>query len=206
MIVARVAAAWHRDPMLQTLYRRVLDLSASPRAPAWLAAVSFAESSFFPVPPDALLIPMCIARPGRAWRLAALCTAMSVLGGMLGYLIGAALYAQVALPLLRFYGQAHALDGFVALYRRWGLWLILVKGMTPIPYKIVTIASGAARFSFPAFLAASVVTRGARFFLLAALMRRFGAPARAFVERRLTLVTSLAACGVAAGFLALRLL
>jgi membrane protein YqaA with SNARE-associated domain len=190
--------------MLQTLYRRVLALSASRRAPLWLACVSFAESSFFPVPPDALLIPMVLARPRRAWSLAGICTLASVAGGCLGYLIGAELFDRVARPLLHFYHADAALGNFQAMYARWGLYVILVKGLTPIPYKLVTIASGAAHFDFAVFLAASAATRGARFFLEAALLRYYGARMQDFIERRLTLVTSLAACALVAGFLVLR--
>ena len=190
--------------MLRRLYDRVLLLSADRRAPVWLALVSFAESSFFPIPPDALLVPMALARPERAWRLAAICTVASVLGGMLGYLIGYALYDQVALPLIRLYHMEGRADAFVAGFREWGLAIILIKGLTPIPYKIVTITSGLAHFDFGVFVAASAMTRGARFFLLAALIRRFGEPVRAFIERRLTLVTSLTAAGVVGGFVLLR--
>lgn len=192
--------------MLRRLYDRVLALAGSPRAPWWLAALAFAEASFFPIPPDALLIPMAIARPDRAWRLAALCTAGSVAGGALGYLIGYALFDQIAVPLLQAYGYQAALARFQAMYAQYGLWVILIKGMTPIPYKIVTIASGAARFNFPLFMAASLLTRGARFFLLAALLRRFGEDVRSFIERRLTLVTTCFALGVIGGFAALKLL
>jgi membrane protein YqaA with SNARE-associated domain len=193
--------------MLHRLYMRTLALAASPRAPWWLAIVSFTEASCFPIPPDALLIPMVLARPDRAWRLAAVCTVASVAGGALGYAIGYFVFDQLMrLPL------AHALFGsdpfgaFQAWYARWGLAVILIKGLTPIPYKIVTIASGAAEFSFPVFMAASLVTRGARFFLVAALLRVFGSPVRDFIERRLTLVTSMLAAGVVGGFLVLRFL
>ncbi len=192
--------------MLRTLYDRVLSLAASRRAPWWLALVSFAESSFFPIPPDALLIPMVLARPERAWRLAAICTASSVLGGLLGYWIGYALYDQLALPLIRFYHYEAAADAFRARFNEWGLWVILIKGLTPIPYKIVTITSGAAHFPLGAFMLASLATRGARFFLLAALLRRFGEPIRAFIERRLTLVTTVSALAIVGGFLALKAL
>ena len=192
--------------MIQRLYRRVLALAASRHAPWWLAAVAFAESSFFPVPPDALLVPMALARPGRAWRLAAICTGASVAGGALGYLIGYALFDQLARPLLHAYHYEAAFARFQSTYARWGLWVILIKGLTPIPYKIVTIASGAAKFDFPLFMAASVVTRGVRFFLLAALLRRFGEPVRDFIERRLALVTTALAAGIVGGFLALRFL
>ena len=192
--------------MLRALYDRVLALAAHRRASAWLAGVSFAESSVFPIPPDAMLIPMCIARPERAYRYAAVCTAASVLGGVLGYLIGLYLFEALAEPVLRAYGYADALARFQGWYDRWGALVILIKGLTPIPYKIVTIASGAAKFSFPVFLAASIATRGARFFLLAFLLRRFGPPIRDFIERRLTLVTPGAAAGIVLGFVALRAL
>jgi membrane protein YqaA with SNARE-associated domain len=192
--------------MLHRLYMRTLALAASPRAGWWLFGIAFAEASFFPVPPDALLIPMALARPDRAWRLAAICLAGSVIGGALGYLIGYAVFDQLARPLIELYGYGDRFAAFQALYARWGLWLILVKGLTPIPYKIVTIASGAARFNFWIFMAASVVTRGARFFIVAALLRYYGTPVRDFIERRLTLVTSLLAAGVVGGFLVLRFL
>jgi membrane protein YqaA with SNARE-associated domain len=192
--------------MLQRLYARTLALSASPRAPWWLFLVSFAESSFFPIPPDVLLIPMILARPERAWRLAAICTVASVIGGAFGWLIGYALFDLLAQPILALYGYGAKFAAFQESYREWGLWIILIKGVTPIPYKIVTIASGAANFSFPLFMAASVVTRGARFFLLAVLLHYFGASIRDFIERRMTLVTTGIAAGVIGGFLILRYL
>ena len=191
--------------MLRDLYNRVLALSAHPRAPTWLGVVSFAESSFFPIPPDAMLVPMCLARPQRALQYAAVCTIASVVGGMLGYAIGFWLFDALAMPVLRAYGYGDALARFTAWYDQWGVWVILIKGLTPIPYKIVTIASGAAHFDFLTFLMASIVTRGARFFVLALLLRKFGEPIRAFIERRLTLITSVAAAGIVGGFLLLKL-
>jgi membrane protein YqaA with SNARE-associated domain len=192
--------------MLHRLYQRVLALSASPRATLWLMLVAFAEASFFPIPPDALLIPMALARPERAWRFAALCTLASVAGGALGWLIGYALFNQLAMPLIHFYHYDAAFAAFQAKFAQYGLWVILIKGLTPIPYKIVTIAAGAAAFSFPVFMAASVLTRGARFFLVAGLLHWFGAPVAAFIERRLTLVTTALALGIIGGFLVLRYL
>jgi membrane protein YqaA with SNARE-associated domain len=192
--------------MLRRLYLRTLALAASPRAPWWLAAIAFAEASCFPIPPDALLIPMALARPDRAWRLALVCTLDSVAGGALGYFIGYAVFDQLARPLIELYGYGPRFAAFQALYAQYGLWIIVIKGLTPIPYKIVTIASGAAHFDFAVFMAASLVTRGARFFLVAALLRFFGTPVRDFIERRLTLVTSLLAAGVVGGFLILRLM
>jgi membrane protein YqaA with SNARE-associated domain len=192
--------------MLRRLYHRVLALAASRRAGLWLAVVAFAESSFFPIPPDALLVPMALARPDRAWRLAFVCTVASVTGGALGYLIGYALFDVLAEPILRAYHYQDAFAAFQATYARWGLWVILIKGLTPIPYKIVTIASGAARFDFAVFMLASAATRGLRFFAVAGLLRYFGEPVRDFIERRLTLVTTALGVGIVGGFLLLRFL
>jgi membrane protein YqaA with SNARE-associated domain len=192
--------------MLHRLYARVMTLAASPNAAWWLALIAFAESSFFPIPPDTLLVPMALARPRSAWRFAAICTTASVIGGALGYLIGFAVFDQVAQPILRLYGYGSAYAAFQAKFQEYGLWIILIKGMTPIPYKIVTIAAGAARFDFWLFMMASVLTRGVRFFLVATLLHFFGDAVRVFIERRLTLVTSALAVGIVGGFLALKFL
>jgi membrane protein YqaA with SNARE-associated domain len=193
--------------MLRSFYHRLLALAETRLAPLWLACVSFAESSVFPIPPDALLIPMILARPRRAWWLAALCTAASVLGGCFGYWIGANLFDQLAMPLVRFYHAEAAYRAFIAFYARWGFWAILIKGLTPIPFKLVTIASGAAHFDFPTFVLASVITRGFRFFLIEALpLRLFGDRARVFIERRLVLVTWATAVAAVAGVAVLRFL
>ena len=192
--------------MLDRLYSRILALAASRQAPAALAIVAFAESSFFPLPPDLLLIPMILAQPRRAFLFAALCTAMSVVGGFLGYAIGYFLFDAIGRPLLEFY---HAMDRYEALkaaFAQWGVWIIIIKGLTPIPYKLVTIASGVAQFPLAAFTFASLVSRSLRFFLLAALLWRFGEPVRDFIERRLMLVTSLFAVALVGGFVALRYL
>jgi membrane protein YqaA with SNARE-associated domain len=191
--------------MLDRFYKRVMALAASPHATWWLALIAFAEASFFPIPPDALLIPMALAKPQSAWRFALVCTIGSVAGGALGYAIGFYLFV----PLMRT-GIAHILFGndplgvFQAWYARWGLGVILVKGLTPIPYKLVTIASGAAHFDFWVFMGASFVTRGARFFLVATLLHFYGDSVRTFVEKRLTLVTSALVLGVIGGLLAVK--
>jgi membrane protein YqaA with SNARE-associated domain len=190
--------------MLQSLYNRVLALSASGRAPMWLAIVAFAEGSFFPLPPDLLLIPMVLARPNRAWRIALLCTIASVCGGALGWFIGSELLYRVALPVVRFYHYEAALNSLSQRFRDYGVWVVLIKGLTPIPYKIVAIASGAAQFSLPLFLLASLVSRGFRFFLLAALLKRFGSPVQEFIEKRLTLVASAVAVAIVGGVLLLK--
>src|SRR5580658_5822520 len=160
--------------MLKRLYEWVLALSARPSAQWWLAGISFAEASFFPIPPDVLLIPMALARPERAWRLATICTIASVAGGALGYLIGYTLFAAIGQPLLHLYHYDAAFAAFQQTFAQYGVAIILIKGLTPIPYKIVTIAAGAAGFNFWLFMAASVVTRGARFFLVATLLHFFG--------------------------------
>jgi membrane protein YqaA with SNARE-associated domain len=191
--------------MLRRLYDQVLALSGRPAAPYWLFCIAFAEASFFPLPPDALLIPMALARPRRALWLAALATLGSVLGGALGYLIGFELFTKLAQPIINFYHYHTAFVAFQEKFAQYGVWIILIKGLTPIPYKIVTIAAGAAAFNFPTFIAASVLTRGARFFLEAILLRKFGAPAQEFIERRLGLVTGVFAVLLVAGFLVLKL-
>jgi membrane protein YqaA with SNARE-associated domain len=178
---------------------------AGSRRALWtLAAVSFAESSFFPVPPDAMMVPMILADRDSAWRVAAVATAASVVGGLLGYGIGYFLYTTLGEWLFTLYGLHGRADAFQESYREWGLWIILIKGLTPIPYKLVTIASGAAAFSLPVFVAASIVTRGARFFIVAALLRAFGPSIRDFIEKRLMLVTTAFLVVIVAGFLALR--
>src|SRR4051812_21165811 len=192
--------------MLQRLYARSLEIAAGPHALWALLAVSFAESSVFPIPPDILLIPMILARPREAWRLAALCVLASVLGGLVGYAIGYFLFDSIGRPVLEFY---HAMDRYDALkagFDRWGVWIIIVKGMTPIPYKLITIASGVVHFDLLAFFGASIVSRSLRFFLVAALLWWFGDTARNFIERRLTLVTSAFAVLLIGGFVALRYL
>jgi membrane protein YqaA with SNARE-associated domain len=168
--------------MLRRLYDWLIGLAASRWALPALAAVSFAESSFLPLPPDTLLAPMVLARPRQAWLYAGVCTLGSVLGGLLGYAIGFYL-APFAVKLLAGMGHPGALAAFQVEYARFGLWVILIKGFTPIPYKLVTIASGLAKFNLAVFFGASVATRGARFFLEAALLQH--PKAKAFVDQHL---------------------
>ena len=192
--------------MLRRLYDRVLRLAASPLAPLWLAVIAFAESSFFPIPPDVLLVPMALARPDRAFRYAAICTVASVLGGMAGYFIGYALFNMVAQPLLHFYHYEDAFAAFQERFREYGVYIILIKGLTPIPYKIVAIASGAAQFEIWIFIAASILTRGVRFFFIALLLRLFGERVRAFIEDRLGLVLLVTAVFIVLGFFLIKYL
>ena len=192
--------------MLRRLYDRVLALAAHRHAERWLAVVSFTESSFFPIPPDAMLLPMILARPERAWIIATICTVASVIGGFFGYAIGYFLFEAVGRAVIEFYSYGDAFERFQAQFNEWGLWIILIKGLTPIPYKIVTIASGVAKFDLLVFALASLATRGARFFLVAGLLKAFGAPLRGFIERYLTLLTTAFALLLVAGFLALKYL
>lgn len=177
------------------------------RHAAWaLFAVSFTESSFFPIPPDAMLIPMVLADRRKAWVYALVCTIASVLGALLGYWIGHALYEGIGKPIIAFYHLEPSMQGFIDDFNKWGLWIILIKGMTPIPYKLVTIASGVAGFALTPFILASIVTRGFRFFLVAGLLYFFGEPIRDFIERRLTLVTTVFVILLVGGFIVLKYL
>jgi membrane protein YqaA with SNARE-associated domain len=188
--------------MLRRLYDWCIGAAGKPYAAPIMGAVSFAESSFFPVPPDIMLIPMALARPDRAWFYATVCTLASVAGGMLGYFIGAELYGSVGLWLIQLYGYGDKVEGFREAYAQYGGWIILLKGFTPSPYKLVTIVSGFAGFNFGWFLVLSLVTRGARFFLEAALLRRFGPQARAIIEKRLGLWVTISLVAVVAGIVA----
>jgi membrane protein YqaA with SNARE-associated domain len=193
-------------PMLKNLYDRMIETAAGPNALLALIAIAFAESSFFPIPPDILLIPMMLARPREAWRLAAYCTLASVAGGLLGYAIGYYGFDLIGRPILEFYHAMGRYDALKAGFDRWGVWIIIIKGMTPIPYKLVTIASGVAHFDLVAFVGASIISRSLRFFLLAALLWWFGPAVRDFIEKRLMLVTSLFAAALIGGFAIIRYL
>jgi membrane protein YqaA with SNARE-associated domain len=190
--------------LLRRLYDWTMAQAAGPHAARALAVVSFLESSIFPIPPDAMLVPMVLAQPRRAWRLALIATAASVLGGLAGYAIGFFLFETLGEWIIRLYGMGERFEEFRRTWNEWGVWIILVKGLTPIPYKLVTIASGLAGFNLGIFILASIVTRGARFFLVAALLRYFGSPIRDFIEQRLTLVTTGFAVMVVLGFVVLR--
>ena len=192
--------------MLRPLYDWTMRLAEGPRAIRALGAISFAESSFFPIPPDVVLVPVVLANRDKAFQIAAWCTLTSVLGGMLGYAIGALLYDSVGQWLISLYGYEDKMEAFRAAYRDWGAWIILIKGLTPIPYKLVTIASGLAGYDFLWFVALSVITRGARFFVIAALLKAYGEPIRHFIEKRLELVTVLFLVALVGGFVAIKYL
>ncbi|MDQ0396169.1 YqaA family protein [Labrys monachus] len=172
--------------MLRRFYDWMIHLSESRFAVWVLGFISFAESSFFPFPPDIMLVPMSVAQPRKAWFYATVCTITSVAGGIVGYAIGALLYETLGAWLISAYGYENGVEQFRCLYAEWGTWIILIKGLTPIPYKIVTITSGFAGYSLFWFVVFSAITRGARFFILAGILNYFGAPLRAFIEKHLT--------------------
>ena len=180
--------------------------AASEHAPQALGLISFIESSVFPIPPDIMLIPMVLAKREKAWVYATIATVTSVLGGLLGYAIGYFLYDSVGLPILKFYGREGALDSFIQFVHEWGVPAVILKGMTPIPYKVVTIAAGVAKMNLPAFIGASIIARAMRFYLVAGLLYFFGEPIRTFIEKHLTLVTTVFVAVLIGGFVALRYL
>ena len=192
--------------MLRRLYDWTMGMAGHRHALWALAAVAFVESSVFPVPPDILLIPMVLAARERAWRIAAVASVASVLGGMLGYAIGALLFDSVGRPLLEFYGQMESFQEFQEIYNAWGLWIVAGAGFTPFPYKVITIASGLADMDFTVFMIASAVSRAARFFLVAALLWWFGPPIRRFIESNLPLLAGLFFVLLFGGFVAVRYL
>ena len=187
--------------MLRRLYDWCIAAADKPYAIWILGIVSFAESSFFPVPPDAMLIPMGLAQPKKAWQFALVCTITSVLGGILGYAIGALLYDSVGGWIIKLYGYGDKVEAFRTAYAQYGSWIILIKGFTPIPYKLVTITSGFAAYSLPLFILFSAITRGARFFLLAFLINRYGPAAREIIEKRLGFYVTIALVALVLGFI-----
>jgi membrane protein YqaA with SNARE-associated domain len=192
--------------MLRRLYDWTMALAAGRHAEKALAGVSFAESSFFPIPPDLLLIPMVLAERSKALRYAFVCTVASVLGGIAGYLIGAFLFDQLALPILDLYGYGEKFATFAGWYNEWGAWIVFTAGLTPFPYKVVTIASGATHLDILVFMLASIASRGLRFFVVAGLLYWAGPPIRAFIEKRLGLVFTAFVVILVGGFVVARYL
>jgi membrane protein YqaA with SNARE-associated domain len=190
--------------VIRALYDWTMRLAGHRHATWALAAISFVESSVFPVPPDALLLPMVMAQRERAWWLATVCTVASVLGGLLGYVIGYFLWEAVGRAIVDFYGYASQFRRFSELYDAWGFWIVAGAGLTPFPYKVITIASGVGPLALGTFLLASVVSRGARFFLVAALVWYFGPPVRVFIERNLGWLATVFFLLLLGGFVALR--
>lgn len=190
--------------MMKRLYDWMMRMAANDRAPHALFWVSFVESSFFPIPPDVMLIPMVLARRLKAWWYASLATIGSVIGGVFGYMIGYFLFEQVGQPILKFYGKADSFGQFAQWFNDWGVWILIIKGMTPFPYKVLTIAAGVTHMAIIPFMVASVVARAMRFFLVAGLLYFFGEPIRDFIDRRLTLVTTTFVILLVGGFVAVK--
>lgn len=191
-----------RRGLMKRLFDRVMVLSAGPHALWLLAAVSFAEASFFPIPPDPILAAIVLARRERAWIAALVCTVFSVLGGLAGYAIGAGLYEAIGQPVINFYNLQEAFHNFQLRFDEWGGWIIVAKGLTPIPFKLVTIASGVAHLNLWTFIIACIITRGLRFFLVAGLFYAFGPQARAIIDRHFSTVMIVGTLVVILGFVA----
>ncbi len=190
--------------MIRRLYDWTLSLVDSPHALWALAAVAFIESSVFPIPPDVLMIPMIIARPNRAFLIAGIALVASVLGGMLGYAIGAFAFESIGRPILESLGKADSMAQFNTRFNDLGFWAVLVAGVTPFPYKVITIMSGWTGMPLATFIVTSVIARGLRFFVVAALLWKFGTPIRDFIERRLGLVFTLFCVLLIGGFFLVR--
>jgi len=189
--------------MFRKLYEWTMRLAGTRQAPGALAVISFAESSFFPIPPDVMLAPMVLARRDKAFLYAGICTIASVFGGLLGYAIGVWL-APVGQTILKIFGHPEGEAEFRAWFDQWGLWVILIKGATPIPYKLVTITAGLARFDLFTFVWASVLTRGVRFFLVATILKYFGAAMLKEFEKRLNLYSVILLLLIVGGIVALK--
>jgi len=192
--------------MMRRAYNWMMSLATHTNAPIALFCVAFIESSFFPIPPDVMLVPMVLAQREKAFWFAGIATVGSVIGGAFGYAIGYFLYDYIGQPVLNFYGYADRFHEFANLFNEWGVWILIIKGMTPFPYKVLTILAGVTHMNFISFMAASIVARAMRFFLVAALLYWFGQPIRDFIEHRLTLVTTAFVVLLVGGFVAVKFL
>ena len=204
-IAAAPMRAYHKIMgWIRQLYERTLQLSEHPKATWWLALISFAESSFFPIPPDVMLLPMCLANRDRAYRIAGICTLASVLGGLFGYLLGFFFFDTVGVAILEFYGAMDKYNTFKNWYAQYGMAVVFIAGFTPIPYKVVTITAGVFHFSILPFLLLSFASRGLRFAIEAWVVKRFGEPAVRFIDKYFDKLTLLAAVLFIGGFLAIK--
>ncbi|MCA0941010.1 DedA family protein [Salipiger pacificus] len=186
--------------MLRRLYDWTMSLADHPKALWALAAVSFIEASVFPIPPDVLMIPMILAAPRRAWLIALVATVASVVGGLFGYAIGHFFFDSIGRPILETLGKADAMEAFNARFNGVGFWAVLIAGITPFPFKVITIMSGWTAMPLGVFVTTAVIARAFRFFIVAALLRAFGAPIRDFIEKRLGLVFTVFVLLLAGGF------
>ena len=192
--------------LLYGLYDRTLRLAGHRHAMALLFLVAFVESSVFPIPPDVMIIPMILAAREKAWRIAAVATLGSILGGLAGYAIGYFFFESIGEPVMETYGYLGKFEDFAAYYNEWGAWIVGGAGFTPFPYKVITIASGLTQLDLGIFVLASAISRAGRFFLLAALLWYFGPPIRRFIEKNLPLLTAIFFVLLLGGFVALRYL
>ena len=190
--------------MLKRLYHWTLAKAAHEKAPYWLAAVSFIESSFFPIPPDVMLAPMCLARPQKAFHYALICTIASVLGALLGYAIGFFLFETIGRAILDFYGLADQFDSFKTSFNEQGWVIVLLAGFTPLPFKVITIAAGATAMPLYVLIFASIIARSARFFLVGALLWKFGQPMQDWIDKHFALATTVVGVLFVGGFAALK--
>lgn len=192
------------NQLVRKIYDSVIHLSASRHALAWLFVISFVESSFFPIPPDIMLIPMILATPKQAWKIAGVCTIASVIGAYLGYIIGFYFFGLIAEPLLQFYGYLDKFNEFKNLYSEYGAWIVFGAGITPFPYKIITIASGVVKLNLVVFTIASIIARGLRFFVIAWLLKAYGEKMRIFIEKNLGWLSVLFLLLLIGGFLLIK--
>lgn len=190
---------------IRNLYDRVMQLSGHPRAPLFLAIIAFLESSVFPIPPDVLLLPLCLAQRERAFRLGLICTVASVLGGIAGYALGFYAFDTVGTSILDFYGAMDRYDAFADWYQAQGTWVVFIAGFTPIPYKVITISAGVFQFHFFSFVVLSVLSRGLRFAIEVLLVYFMGEKALIFIDRHFNKLTILGGVAFVGGFFVLKL-
>ncbi len=203
MLLRKVSDYFHA--LVKATYDYMINLASRPNAMYFLFVVAFIESSFFPIPPDVMLIPMVLATPAKAWRIATVATIASVLGGAFGYAIGVFFFDLIARPILTFYGYMHQFDVFKEYYHEWGAWIVFGAGVTPFPYKVITIASGVVHLDFVVFMLASVVARGFRFYLVAWLLKKFGEPMKDYIEKNLGMLSILFMALLIGGFACIKL-
>lgn len=204
MLLRKFSDCFHA--LVKATYDYMLNLASRRNAMYFLFAVAFIESSFFPIPPDVMLIPMVLAAPAKAWRIAGIATAASVLGGAFGYAIGVFFFDLIARPILTFYGYMHQFDVFKDYYHEWGVWIVFGAGITPFPYKVITIASGVVHLDFAVFMLASVVARGMRFYLVAWLLKKYGEPMKDYIEKNLGMLSVLFLLLLLGGFACIKFL
>ncbi|MBB3266552.1 membrane protein YqaA with SNARE-associated domain [Azospirillum sp. OGB3] len=190
--------------MLKPLYNRILKLSARKDAVWWMSAVSFAESSFFPLPPDIMLVPMCLAEPKKLWRYTNICALASLIGGLFGYAVGFYLFESVGRLIIDFYNAQDSFQRFQDMFAEFGPWFLILKGITPIPYKLLTITAGFAHLDLTVFILCSIVARFSRFYMIAILLHFYGPQVRDIIEKRLMLVTTVLLVIIIGGLLSFK--